>query len=273
MPAEQDDALKGFDRTQPNEARLIDYLVGGKDNFAADREAAEEVLKIAPELPMMIREGRRFLGRTVRYLAGEGVRQYVDIGCGLPTRGSVHEVLEPIAPDSKVVYVDNDPVVFVHSNALIDTRGSNRVILADAREPDALLDHPALTALIDLRQPTAIVLHGLIASISEDDVAMMIVQRLVDRMAPGSYLLFSHAISDIRPAVTEDLARVFQEGHVIEGNRPNVRTRQEVLQFLDGLDLVPPGLVPLPAWRPDPGEPSTDPDTFWAVGAVARKPC
>src|SRR3954469_20091035 len=170
MPAEKDDLLKGFDRTQPNEARLIDYLMGGKDNFAADREAAEQVLLIAPELPMMIREGRKFLGRAVRYLAGKGVRQYVDIGCGLPTRGSVHEVLEPVAPDSKVVYVDNDPVVIAHSNALIDTRGSNRVIRADAREPDALLDHPRLSSLIDLRQPTAIVLSAILESVSEDDV-------------------------------------------------------------------------------------------------------
>ncbi|MEO5878245.1 MAG: SAM-dependent methyltransferase [Streptosporangiaceae bacterium] len=272
MEAEQTDALMGFDRTLPNEARLIDYLMGGKDNFAADRAAAEEVLKIAPELPMMIREGRKFLGRAVRYLASEGVRQYIDIGCGLPTQGSVHQILQAVAPQSRVVYVDLDPVVIAHSNALIDTRGMNRVVRADVREPDALLDHPSIATFIDLRQPTAIVLKDVIASIPEDDIVTMISRRLVDRMAPGSYLLFSHAVSDVSPAVTEDLARVFQESQVIDGDRPDVRTTEEVRRFMDGLELLPPGLVPLPAWRPGPGEPSVDPTTFWGLGAIARKP-
>lgn len=262
----------GFDPSVPNEARVLDFLMGGKDNFAADREAAEEMLKLAPDLPVMIREARKFLARTVRYLAGEGVRQFVDIGCGLPTRSSVHEILQPIAPEAKVAYVDNDPVVITHGNALIDTTGSIRVIQADAREPDALLDHPALSGLIDVAQPTAVILHSLLAVIAEDDVATMIVDRLVDRMAPGSYLLFSHAVRDQGSAATEKLARLTQDNRMVKGHRPDVRTREEVARFLDGLDLVPPGLVPLPAWRPDPGEPTVDPDTFWAVGAIARKP-
>jgi hypothetical protein len=270
MKDERTTALKGFDSAVPNEARVIDFIMGGKDNFAADREAAEEILKIAPELPMMIREGRKFLHRTISHLAGLGVRQYLDIGCGLPTQGSVHEILEAIAPDAKVLYVDNDPVVVVHSNALIDTRGANRVLLADAREPDDLLDHPVLTAHIDLRKPTAIVLKDVLASVPEDDIAAMIVERLVDRMASGSYLLFGHAVGDVRPAVTEELAQVFQESHVIEGERPNVRSRKEVESYLDGLELLPPGLVPFPDWRPAVS--GADHAAFWAVGAVARKP-
>ncbi|XVQ06983.1 SAM-dependent methyltransferase [Spirillospora sp. CA-255316] len=266
------DGLPGFDPSSPNEARVLDYLMGGKDNFAADRQAAEEMLELAPEIPMMIREARKFLARTVGFLADQGIRQFVDIGCGLPTQGSVHQILKPIAPEAKIVYVDNDPIVTVHGNALIDTRETIRVIQADAREPDALLDHPTLTALIDLEQPTAVVLHSLIAVILEDDVAHRIVERLVARVAPGSYLLFSHATRDPRAEVTEELARKFHHGHLIEGDRSNARTRAEIARFLDGLDLVPPGLVPLPAWRPGSGEPTMDPDTCWAVGAVARKP-
>ncbi|GAA3242750.1 SAM-dependent methyltransferase [Actinocorallia longicatena] len=257
----------------PNEARLLDYLIGGKDNFAADREAAKEILRIAPEIPMMMREGRKFLARGVRYILSEGIRQFVDIGCGLPTRGSTHQILAAAGmPEVPVVYVDNDPVVIAHSNALIDPRDTVKAVLADLRETDALLDHPTLTALVDLDRPVGVVMNAVLASIADDEIATVSVKRLVDRLAPGSLVLMSHAISDTRPAVTGELARVFQETRAIEGQRPNVRTLAEVTCFLDGLDVVAPGIVPIPAWRPGRGEPSVDPETFWAVGAVARKP-
>ncbi|GAA3218933.1 SAM-dependent methyltransferase [Actinocorallia longicatena] len=264
--------MRGFDPRVPNEARVLDFMMGGKDNFAADRKAAAEILEFAPEIPMMIRESRKFLARTVRYLAEHGVRQYVDIGCGLPTQGSVHQILEPIAPESKVVYVDNDPVVIVHSNALIDTTGTIRVVQADVREPDALLDHPVVAAHIDLKEPTAIVVQSVFTTILDDALVARTIQRLADRLATGSYLLFSHAVGDPPDADTAKLADLFHQHYLLEGDRTEPRTRAEVARFLTGLDLVPPGLVPMPAWRPLPGEPTVDPDSFWAIGGIARKP-
>ncbi|GAA3226561.1 SAM-dependent methyltransferase [Actinocorallia longicatena] len=260
-----------FDPSMPNEARMLDYLMGGKDNFAADREAADAVRTVAPELPMMIREGRAFLGRAVRYLAEQGVRQFVDIGCGLPTRGSVHEVLEPIAPGSIVVYVDHDPVVIAHSRAIVSEHKTITCIQADARDPGTILTHPDLTAVIDLSRPTAIILHAIVTVISVDQEAAAVVDRVVEALAPGSFLLFSHAICDPAPEVTERLVRLFTDEKVLENTRKNVRTLAEVSRFLDGLDLVEPGLVPLPAWHPPSNGPDVDPGTFWAVGAIARK--
>jgi O-methyltransferase involved in polyketide biosynthesis len=251
---------------------MMDYFMGGKDNFAADREAAEQALRLAPELPMLCREGRKFLGRAVRFLAGTGIRQFVDIGCGLPTQGSVHEVLRPVAPEATVVYVDIDPVVVVHARALLEPGDPVAVVQADAREPDDLLAHPDLTRLIDLNRPVAILLHSMLTVIPEDDTAAHIAGRLRDAMAPGSHLLVSHAISDTRPEVTERLARLYQESDIVRGApRGNVRTRAEVGHFLDGLDVVAPGMVPLPAWRPDPGEPTVDPDSIWVIGGIGVK--
>jgi O-methyltransferase involved in polyketide biosynthesis len=251
---------------------MADYFMGGKDNFAADREAAELALQLAPDLPVIAREARKFLGRAVRFLADAGIRQFVDIGCGLPTQGGVHEVLRPLAPDARVVYVDSDPVVVVHARALLEADDPVVVLQADAREPDRLLADPDLTGLIDLDRPVAFLLHSVLVLIPEDDLAAHIVDRLRETMAPGSHLLVSHPISDPHPEVTEKLARLYQDNDVVKGApRHNVRTKAEVQRFLDGLDVLPPGMVELPAWRPDEGEPVADPESVWVVGGIGVK--
>jgi O-methyltransferase involved in polyketide biosynthesis len=265
--------LPGFDPTMPNEARMMDYMLGGKDNFAADREAVDRALALAPELPMMARESRRFLDRSVRFLVEAGIRQFVDIGCGLPTQGSVHESAHATAPDTRVLYVDNDPLVVNHAQALLSDSERTAVVRADMRKTDALLAHPRLTELIDLRRPVGFMLVGVLTVITEDDVALGIVDRLRRAAAPGSHLVITHAISDMRPQVTEKLSELYQDEQIVRGSRVrNVRTQAEVESFFDGLDLLEPGIVPVPAWRPDSGEPTVDPQTFWAVAGVGRKP-
>jgi O-methyltransferase involved in polyketide biosynthesis len=261
----------GFDPKIANEARMYDYFVGGKDNFAADREAARQALEVAPELPLMCREGRRFLDRSVRYLAGVGIRQFIDIGCGLPTRGNVHEIVQAVAPGSRVAYIDNDPVVVVHAQALLEDDGHTAVIEADMRDPE-MLSHPRLNALIDLEEPVAILLFSTLVVVTDDELTRQIVRRFRDAVVPGSYLAISHSVCDLRPEVTAKLCTLYQEGGTVTGpRRDQVRTKAEVEELFDGLSLVEPGVVYIPAWRPDPGGHAGDPEAVWSVGGVGRK--
>ncbi|GGS83658.1 hypothetical protein GCM10010156_47860 [Planobispora rosea] len=262
-----------LDTTIPNESRIADYFLGGKDNFAADRAAAEHALTIAPELPALSREGRRFLRRAVRFLAGEaGIRQFVDIGCGLPTQGNVHEIAHSVAPDARVVYVDHDPMTVVHGQALLQDNERTVVIEADARDPAALLTHPGLTSVIDLDRPVAILLFAVLHCVPDDDLATHIVTHLRKAIAPGSYLALSHPVSDLCPEKTAKLAAVYQaQGTITGGRRGNLRTKAEVERFFDGLDLVEPGVVYTPLWRPGEETPHR-PDATWVVGGVGRKP-
>lgn len=263
-----------FDPGTPNEARVIDYLLGGKDNFIADREAADRAVELAPELPMMVREGRKFLGRAVRFLAGQGVRQFIDIGCGLPTQGNVHEVVQSVAPDAHVVYVDIDPVVVTHARALLADEVRTSVIQADMREPHELLADPELNRLIDLGRPVAVLLVSVLTAIPEDEVALRVVTRLREASTSGSWIAISHAISDTRPDVTRKLADLFQDEQIVTGTRRrvNVRTRAEIEPYFDGLELVEPGIERVPAWRPDGGSSYIDPESVWAIAGVGRKP-
>ncbi|MEU8176383.1 SAM-dependent methyltransferase [Microbispora hainanensis] len=262
----------GFDPSVPNEARVYDYWLGGKDNFAADREAAEAALLIAPELPLMCREGRKFLRRAVRFLAAAGIRQFVDIGCGLPTQGNVHEVARECAPDARVVYVDNDPVVVSHGQALVEDDERVAVIRGDVRDPDAILTHPRLRELVDLGEPVGVLLVSVLAAINDDDLTMDITARLREAIAPGSYMVISHAISDLRPEVTDKLALLFaNEWAVKDDGRLRLPTQAEILRLFGDLEMVEPGLVQVPEWRPEPGELRPPEDTVWSVGGVGRK--
>jgi S-adenosyl methyltransferase len=262
-----------FDPTVPNEGRMYDFYLGGKDNFAADREAALQALEVAPDLRELVREARRFLARAVRFLAEAGIRQFIDIGTGLPTQGNVHEIAQAVAPDARVVYVDNDPIVRVHAEALLEGNELATVLQADMRDPDQILKHPDLLSLIDLDEPVAILLFFVLYTVPEDDRAMRIVRHLRDAMCPGSYLAVSHPVSDICPETTARLAVLYQEqAKVIEGTpRHNVRTRAEVARFLDGLELVEPGVVYLPDWRPPVSGDRENLRSIWAVGGVGRK--
>jgi O-methyltransferase involved in polyketide biosynthesis len=263
----------GFTPGTPNEARVLDYLLGGKDNFAADREAADKAVELAPELPVLARESRKFLRRAIRFIANAGIRQFVDIGCGLPTQGNVHEIAQSVAPDARVLYVDLDPVVVSHARALLADEVQTSVIQADMRDPDQLFSDPGLKRLIDLGEPVGVLLVAVLTVIPEDELMMEIVARIKEIIAPGSWVAISHAISDPRPEVTRQLAALYQDRGIVSGSRRrlNLRTQAEIMPVFDGLEMAEPGIVRAPAWRPDPGEPTVDPELVWSIVGVGRK--
>jgi S-adenosyl methyltransferase len=263
----------GFDPTTPNEARIIDYILGGKDNFAADRDAAEKVLELAPELKLIVREWRKCLRRVVRFLAEAGIRQFIDIEDRLPTQQNVHEVALDVAPDSRVVYVVRDLMVASHARALLQEDSRTVVVRTDGQDPDAVLGEPRLREAVDLDKPVAVLLMSAMDLIADDDVATRLVTGLRDGIAPGSYIAITHAISDVRPEVTGELASFYQDQVVdTDSPRDNARTRAEVERFFAGLDLVEPGLVFMSQWRPEPGVVIEKPEKLWAVAGVGRKP-
>ncbi|HKT01261.1 MAG TPA: SAM-dependent methyltransferase [Rugosimonospora sp.] len=262
-----------FNPQVPNIARMYDYYLGGKDNFAADREAAEQALRVAPELRQGAAEVRKYLARAVRFLVGAGVRQFIDIGCGLPTQGNVHEIAQSLAPDARVAYADNDPVVIAHAQALLATNPLTRVVRADVRAPEGLLADPEVRGLIDFTRPVAFLLVAVLHVITDDEVVLRAVRVLREAMAPGSYLVIGHAVADIRPAVTARLAQLYQDTTETTGpRRANLRTKAEVEPYFDGMEMVDPGLVYITEWRPDPDDPWPGPQPLWSLGGVGRKP-
>jgi S-adenosyl methyltransferase len=248
-------------------ARMYDYWLGGHDHFAADRIAALEVEAIAPEAPVLARQNRAFLGRVVRYLAGQAkIGQFLDLGTGLPTRGNVHQVAQQANPAARVVYADNDPMVIAHSRAL-KTGPGVAVIGADLRDPDTILGHPDTVRLIDFAQPLAVLFVAVLHFVADADDPRAIVARYLDAAAPGSALVISHVTSDPGPRTAADVAGVY----AATANPATPRPRGQILGFFDGLDLLPPGLVPASHWRPvEPRQ--ADSATDWLLGAVARKP-
>jgi O-methyltransferase involved in polyketide biosynthesis len=250
-------------------ARLWNYLLGGKDIFAADREAAEYALALMPELVQSARANREFLGRAVRFLAGEaGVRQFLDIGTGLPTASNTHEVAQGVAPDSRIVYVDNDPMVLVHARALLTStpEGATDYLDADLRNPSAILEKAAAT--LDFDRPIAIMLLGIVNFVVDDAEASAVVRRLVDAVPPGSYLVISHPTTEVNGPAVEESMRQWNAS----GAAPiTARTRDEIAGFFEGLDLLDPGVVTCSAWRPDPAHPGIT-DKVSEFAAVGRKP-
>ncbi|MGI8333052.1 SAM-dependent methyltransferase [Actinomadura scrupuli] len=269
MPGpERPAASLGFDPTRPNGARVYDYFLGGKDNFAADREAAEQVRRLLPEMPMVARENRRFLGRVTRFLVDAGIRQFIDIGTGLPTQGHVHEILQSLAPDARVVYVDHDPVVIVHAQAMLEGNGRTAVVPADLRSPDDILAAPQLRRLIDLEQPVGIMLLAVLPFVPDDDEVRHTITQLHKAVAPGSYVAISHTLPHARREVREELAAAYR---VPLMGVPEQRTASQITALLDDWDIVEPGVVRLPAWRPELGGIVQDPGPIWLIGGVARK--
>ena len=257
----------GIDTTVPTTARMYDFWLGGHDNFAADRAAALKVSEAAPEAQLMAIENRNFLRRAVRYLAVEaGITQFVDIGTGLPTQGNVHQVVQEINPDARVVYVDNDPMVLAHSRAL-KTGGNTVVMEADLRNPQAILDHPGARKLIDFDQPLAVLLVAVLHFISDDDDPPAIVAAIVDALPPDSYLVLSHVTGDIRRESAASAAVHYKK--VTPG--ATLRGRDEILRFFAGLELIEPGVVQVPYWRTD-GPELADAGKVWILGGVGRKP-
>jgi len=236
----------GIDKSVAHPARVWDYLLGGKDNFTADREAAEALISATPAAIQVARADRLFLASVVHHLtAGAGIRQFLDIGTGLPTADNTHEVAQRAAPDSRVVYVDNDPVVLLHARTLLasDPRGATAYIDADLRNPDAILSQAADT--LDFTQPVAVMLLGILLYLDDSEGPYGIVRQLMDAVSPGSYLAVSHGASDLDPGVAEG-AREFNERSVTP---MTLRTKAEFARFFDGLELQGPGVVTLDAWN------------------------
>lgn len=257
----------GIDPRVATAARIYDYLLGGHDNFAADRIAALKVIEAAPEAPILAKENRRFLGRAVRFLAGEaGIAQFLDLGTGLPVRGNVHEVAGQVNPDARVVYVDNDPMVLAHSKAF-KTGSATAVIQADMRDPDTILNHAATQRLIDFTQPLAVLFVAVLHFIPNADRPHALVHRFLDAAAPGSYLVLSHVTTDPSPQTAAKVQSVYSG----TANQAAPRPRTDILTFFDGLELVEPGLVPVSQWRPNEPVPD-DPAKGWILGGLARKP-
>jgi hypothetical protein len=261
--------LADIDRTTPSAARVYDYFLGGKDNFACDRQVADELVRIAPEMPAMAKANRAFLVRAVRFMAEQGITQFLDIGTGLPTQNNVHQIVQAIVPDARVAYVDNDPLVLVHARALLADNPQTIVVDADLRQPDSLLADPDLRRVIDFDQPLAVNLVGILYFLTEEDQPFDVVRRLRDAMAPGSYLALSHVVSDDRLIELTQATALYRTALNREGS--GLRTREQVTSFFDGLDLVEPGLVHTQDWRPDADTPLNADVPKWILGGVARK--
>jgi O-methyltransferase involved in polyketide biosynthesis len=255
-----------IDTSVPHSARIWNYWLGGKDNYPVDREAGDQYREAFPQVVDVARASRAFLTRTVRWLAGEaGVRQFLDIGTGLPTADNTHEVAQRIAPDSRVVYVDNDPVVLAHARALLtSTQGVTAYVDADLHDPDTILDAAART--LDFGQPVALMLMGILGHFDYDE-ARSIVKRLLDPLASGSYL----TLNDGTNIISEKFAQA-QEIYNRSGAVPyHLRSPDQIAGFFEGLELVDPGFVSVPRWRPDPAD-GDQPAELDAFGAVGRKP-
>ncbi|MBX6381558.1 MAG: SAM-dependent methyltransferase [Microbispora sp.] len=239
----------GIDAGIPNPARMYNYFLGGKDNFAADREAAERVLQVAPEARALARSNRAFLRRAVRHLVAEaGIRQFVDIGTGLPTVGSVHEVAHELDPGVRVAYVDNDPVVLAHSRALLSGTAETTVtVQGDLRRPEEILAHPDLRSLIDLSRPVAVLLVAVLHFLTDDDKPAELVSRIRESVAPGSHLVLSHVTDEERADEAREGAAVYRQA----STGITLRSREQIHELFAGFRLIEPGLVPLDDWRPD----------------------
>ncbi|MGF1427652.1 SAM-dependent methyltransferase [Kitasatospora sp. LaBMicrA B282] len=254
----------------PHPARMYDYYLGGKDNFPADRAAAEEIIAISPRVRLSAQANRGFLQRAVKHLAEQGVRQFLDIGTGIPTAGNTHEVAQRVDPAARVAYVDNDPIVLVHSRALLAgaSKGSASVVQADLRDPAGILDAPEVRDLLDLGQPVALLLFAILHFVGEDSDPYGIVRKLVDALPSGSYLALSHGTADF---LSPEQAQRGPAVYCAATERLTLRSREQVARFFDGLELLEPGIVTVPRWRPELPEREGDAVTgIW--GAVGRKP-
>jgi hypothetical protein len=259
-----------IDTTIAHPARRYDYWLGGKDNFAADRESGDAIQAVYPHIRIAAVENRRFLRRVVRYLAEEaGIRQFLDIGTGLPTVENTHEVAQAIDPAARIVYVDNDPLVLVHARALLTSHPAGRTsyIDADLRDPARILADPALIDVLNLREPIALLIVAVLHFLPEDEQAYTAVKTLMNALPSGSYLAASHATYDLLPDGT---AEAFATRSVPGSGNFTGRSRTQFLRFFDGLDLVPPGVEVVSHWRPDSDD-TPPPEHVSVYGGLALK--
>jgi hypothetical protein len=266
--ADGDGVTPMLDTSEAHSARVWNYLLGGKDNFAADRETGDLILKMFPAIAHHARVQRRFLGRAVRYLAGEaGIRQFLDIGTGLPTANNTHQIAQQHAPESRIVYVDNDPMVLVHAQALLTSApgGVTSYIEADVRDPERILREAAAT--LDFGQPVALVMLGILGQLDDTDEPGSVMTRLLAALPSGSYLALSDG-TDTNPELNQAIAVYNQNS----ASSYHLRSPEQIAAFFDGLDLVPPGVISTSRWRPDLRDAEEEPREVDSYAGVARKP-
>ncbi|MFE2760664.1 SAM-dependent methyltransferase [Streptomyces halstedii] len=254
--------------TNAHPARVYNVWLGGKDHYLVDQEAAELAARANPTIVPSVRANRAFLGRAVRHLAASGVRQFLDIGTGIPAADNTHEVAQRAVPESRVVYVDNDPIVLSHARALLVSgpQGQTDYVQADARDVDTILD--AASRTLDFEQPVGLMLVAILQYIKDAEEPWDITRRLLDRLAPGSHLVLSHPAADVTSTEVAESMRIYNERAASHASA-TPRTREEVERFCDGLEILDPGVVTLTRWRPGPTDASDDSLPMWC--AVARK--
>jgi hypothetical protein len=267
--SDTNDPVSRLDTGVAHSARRYNYWLGGKDNFAADRESGDTIAATFPTIRDSVRENRKFLRRAVDFLAAEaGIDQFLDVGTGLPTADNTHEVAQRITPSARIVYVDNDPIVLAHARALLTSSpgGATAYIDADLREPEKILGASELGATLDLSRPVGLVLLAVLHFVRDSEDPYGVVAKLIEALPTGSYLVMSHATYDlVDPATVERL-------ETVSGGQWRSRNRDEFARFFTGLELVEPGVVPIGDWRPTPGTVPPDPAKIVTDGAVARIP-
>lgn len=258
----------GVDIERPSSARMYDYFLGGAHNFESDRRVAEQAVAVYPEVSLAARANRAFLRRAVQFLSDDGIRQFLDVGSGIPTVGHVHEIAQATNPDAHVVYVDIDPVAVAHSRQILEGNERTGVIQEDVRNPESILDHPETRRLIDFTEPVAVLVVALFHFVADADQHPDVLARLMGPMAPGSYLVISHGTADGRPDVAK-LGDVYNRS----GISGSPRSRAEVEELFSGFELVEPGVVWVPQWRNEtPDDIQLDrPESSAVYAGVARK--
>ncbi|MEU0276383.1 SAM-dependent methyltransferase [Streptomyces sp. NPDC006307] len=265
-------APPGIDISVPSVSRIYDYYLGGSHNFEVDREAARRAMEFMPGLPKIMQANRAFMRRAVRYAANEGIDQFLDIGSGIPTFGNVHEIAQGARPGARVVYVDHDPVAVAHSKAVLEGNEHAAVAAADLRKPQDILTAPETTGLLDLDRPVALLLVAVLHFLEDADDPQRSVAELRDALAPGSLLIVTHASFEGIPVPQERAGGAVGVYRDIR-NPLVMRSREEVARFFDGFELVEPGVVSMPYWRPEPDSPveQEDPYAFAGFAGVGRK--
>jgi hypothetical protein len=267
--AEDEQAPPDIDIRTPNMARMYNYALGGKDNFAADREAVQNLFKLAPENAYVPRANRQFLGKAARFAAEQGITQFIDLGAGLPSQGSTHEVARLVQPDARVVYVDSDPVVLAHARALLAGNDAGLAVIAeDIRETGRILDHPYTKRLIDFSKPVAVLFVAVLHGIPDADDPAGIVADFVRPMSPGSYVILSHLTREGHPA---EIVAAKEAVWAKSATPMAYRSRDEILRLFTGLDLVEPGLTTVTRWREEPTDAQLDAAGSWTLAGVGRK--
>ncbi|MGX5211043.1 SAM-dependent methyltransferase [Streptomyces violaceus] len=262
-------APRSIDISVPSVSRMYDFYLGGSHNFEVDREAARRAMEFLPGLPKIMQANRAFMRRAVRYAADQGITQFLDIGSGIPTFGNVHEVAQAARPGARVMYVDHDPVAVAHSQAVLEGNDGAAVVAADLRKPQDILRSPEVERLIDLNQPVALLLVAILHFVEDEDDPYGAVAELREALAPGSLLVLTHASYEGIPLPPERAGGAVDVYEEIR-NPLIMRSREEIARFFEGYDMVEPGLVAMPRWRPDTTPEDDDPYAFSGFAGVGR---